>query len=140
MAAVATDVHVLDGKKLAGRIKEQVRADAADLAAEGRPVSLHAILVGDPPDGRLYANSQARQCERVGIRYTLHDLPGETSPDALAEEIGRLNADPAVTGIMLHLPVPEHISAPAMQYLIDPYKDVEGVNPANIGFVFYDRP
>jgi methylenetetrahydrofolate dehydrogenase (NADP+)/methenyltetrahydrofolate cyclohydrolase len=110
------------------------------LAESGRRPVLHAILVGDPPDGLLYARSQEKRCRQVGIRHELHHLPGTLSGQELAERILRLNRDPECTGIMLHLPLPEHIDTSAMQYTIDPYKDVEGVNPANIGFVLYGKP
>jgi len=137
---MVTGPKIIDGKKLSETIRDQVGRDVAALAKRSRQVSLHALLVGDPPDGLLYAKSQARQCEQAGIRYELHHHPTAMTGDKLAEEIGRLNADPKCTAIMLHLPVPDHVDAPAMQYLIDPYKDIEGVNPANIGFVFYDKP
>ena len=137
---MVTGAKVIDGRKLSEVIRRQVAADVERLAQRGRQVLLHAIVVGDPADGLLYAKSQARQCQQVGIKYELHHHPGAMTGQVLAEEIRRLNADPACTAIMLHLPVPEHIDAPAMQYLIDPYKDIEGVNPANIGLVFYDKP
>jgi methylenetetrahydrofolate dehydrogenase (NADP+)/methenyltetrahydrofolate cyclohydrolase len=73
----------------------------------------------------------------VGIEYSLLKLPEQTTQRQLKTEIRKLNKDPAVTGIMMHLPLPTHLDAPRMQYEIDVVKDVEGVSPANIGYVVY---
>ncbi len=98
------------------------------------------MLVGEPPASLLYAKSQASQCEQMGMAYELVRLPAESSAEQIAAAIELLNDDVTVTGIMLHLPLPDGIDTPALQYRIDPYKDVEGVNPANIGLVFYGQP
>lgn len=111
-----------------------------ELAAEGIGVSLDAVIVGDPAAGEIYARSQRKRCEEVGIEYRLHTLPSRSTEADIAALIRKLNADPSVTGILLHLPLPEGIDAPAMQYCIDPYKDIEGVNPSNIGLLFYGDP
>jgi methylenetetrahydrofolate dehydrogenase (NADP+)/methenyltetrahydrofolate cyclohydrolase len=110
------------------------------LAAQGVQVSLDAVLVGDPEMGGIYVRSQRRRCEDVGIEYRLHTLDAEANESAIAGLIRRLNKDPAVTGILLNLPLPPGVDTPAVQYHIDPYKDIEGVNPANIGLLFYDNP
>ena len=127
---------LIDGAALAEAIKNDVRARAAAL---GRPVQLTAILVGGTHAAELYANRQAEACRNVGIDYQLLKLPQETTAHELKQEIRRLNIDPAVTGIMMHLPLPEHLNAARMQYEIDVVKDVEGVNPANIGYVVYGK-
>jgi methylenetetrahydrofolate dehydrogenase (NADP+)/methenyltetrahydrofolate cyclohydrolase len=127
---------IIDGAALAERIKTDVRARASLL---GRPVHLTAILVGGTHAAELYANRQADACRDVGIDYQLLKLPEDITPHDLKQEIRRLNTDPAVTGIMMHLPLPAHLSAPRMQYEIDVVKDVEGVNPANIGYVVYGK-
>jgi methylenetetrahydrofolate dehydrogenase (NADP+)/methenyltetrahydrofolate cyclohydrolase len=127
---------IIDGAALAERIKNDVRVRAAAL---GRPVHLTAILVGGTHAAELYANRQADACRDVGIDYQLLKLPENVSPQDLKHEIRRLNVDPAVTGIMMHLPLPAHLNAARMQYEIDVVKDVEGVNPANIGYVVYGK-
>ncbi len=132
--------RILDGATLAGRIREQVRADAAELAAAGRRLKLAAVIVGSPAAGLLYAKSQQTQCERVGIAYELYHLREDAGPGEIGDTIGCLNEDPAVTGIILLMPLPAGVDAPTMQHRIDPYKDVEGVSPANIGLCFYGRP
>jgi methylenetetrahydrofolate dehydrogenase (NADP+)/methenyltetrahydrofolate cyclohydrolase len=127
---------LIDGAALAERIKNEVRTRAAAL---GRRVHLTAVLVGGTHAAELYANRQAEACRNVGIDYQLLKLPENISAHDLKQEIRRLNEDPAVTGIMMHLPLPPHLSAPRMQYEIDVVKDVEGVNPANIGYVVYGK-
>jgi methylenetetrahydrofolate dehydrogenase (NADP+)/methenyltetrahydrofolate cyclohydrolase len=131
------DCSIIDGSAIAQRIKQQVRERAARFAEQGKRVHLTAILVGATPAGELYAQRQAEACEAVGIRYSLLQLPADTTQRQLKARIRQLNADPAVTGIMMHLPLPKHIDAARMQYEIDVVKDVEGVNPANIGYVVY---
>jgi methylenetetrahydrofolate dehydrogenase (NADP+) / methenyltetrahydrofolate cyclohydrolase len=128
---------IIDGAALATALREDVIKRVAGLAAQGRAVHLTAILVGSTPAGELYADRQRQACQAVGINYTLRTLPAETDAATLKKTIQSLNHDPSVSGIMLHLPLPKHLDATAMQYQIDPIKDVEGVNPANIGYVVY---
>ncbi|MBI4579108.1 MAG: bifunctional 5,10-methylenetetrahydrofolate dehydrogenase/5,10-methenyltetrahydrofolate cyclohydrolase [Planctomycetes bacterium] len=132
--------RIINGNQLAERIQADVRAQAQAMRAQGHPLKLVAVLVGEPPASMVYARSQARQCEKLGIEYELVQLPVECDGPCVGRHIDELNADPRVTGIMLHLPMPPWINPHEMQYRIDPYKDVEGVNPANIGLVFYDHP
>ena len=127
---------LIDGAALAETIKQEVRARAA---ASRSPVHLTAILVGGTHAAELYAQRQAEVCRAVGIQYELLHLPADTTAKQLKQEIRRLNSDPAVTGIMMHLPLPPHLNAARMQYEIDVVKDVEGVNPANIGYVVYGK-
>lgn len=128
---------IIDGAALAGALREDVNGRVARLAGHGRAVHLTAILVGSTPAGELYAERQRQACRAVGINYTLRTLPSDTDAATLKKTIQSLNHDPSVSGIMLHLPLPKHLDATAMQYQIDPIKDVEGVNPANIGYVVY---
>lgn len=131
---------VLSGSDIAARLRADTVARIAALRADGLHVRLDAILVGEAESAVIYARSQQRRCEAVGIAYHLHTLPPDIDDAALQAYIERLSRDPDVTGIMLNLPLPEHLDAPAAQYSIDPYKDVEGVNPANIGLLFYGTP
>lgn len=131
---------MIDGRQLAERMRADIRRDVEALAAEGHRPKLAAVIVGEPPAGMTYARQQERQCSEMGILYELVQAPAECGTGCLCEQIDRLNHDDSVTGIMLHMPLPPEIDAPSMQYRIDPYKDVEGVNPANIGMVFYGQP
>ena len=136
----AKTAKVIDGKALGRRIKEETAAQVRALAAQDVWVSLDAVMVGDPTAGGIYARSQRRRCDEVGIEYRLHTLGGDAKEADIRSLLRELNEDPTVTGIVLNLPLPPGIDTPAMQYGIDPYKDVEGVNPANIGLLFYDQP
>jgi methylenetetrahydrofolate dehydrogenase (NADP+)/methenyltetrahydrofolate cyclohydrolase len=126
--------ELIDGAALARSIEQEVRERIGKLS---RPVHLTAVLVGGTSAAELYATRQANACRNVGIDYELVKLPADTTAEQLTQEIHRLNVDPAVTGIMMHLPLPSHLDAARMQYEIEPVKDVEGVNPANIGYVVY---
>src|SRR5262245_58365203 len=131
--------RIIDGAAIAQQIREDVKARVAKLREQGRHVRLAAILVGATPAGELYAQRQAESCSAVGIEYSLDKLADDITARALKHRVRQLNNDPHVTGIMMHLPLPPHISAPRMQYEIDVVKDVEGVNPANIGYVVYGK-
>jgi methylenetetrahydrofolate dehydrogenase (NADP+)/methenyltetrahydrofolate cyclohydrolase len=128
---------IIDGSALAQSTKENVRRRVAELAAKKRRIALAAVLVGSTAAGELYAARQAEACRDVGIGYELRKLPTSATMAEAAELIQSLNRDPSVTGIMLHLPLPKQLNATELQYKIDPVKDVEGVNPANIGYVVY---
>jgi len=130
---------IIDGTSLAKRIKTDTATRVQALAAEGRRVRLAAIIVGEPAAAEIYTRSQRQRCQEVGIEYQLHSLPPHASNDDVRTLIRELNHDPEVTGIILQLPLPPGLDTPALQYCIDPYKDVEGVNPSNIGLLFYDN-
>ena len=129
--------NVIDGAAIAARIKQEVAARVRALKDRGRGVHLTAVLVGSTPAGELYAERQRQACAEVGIDYELRTLPAGADARSVAATIHALNRDPSVTGIMLHLPLPAGMDATELQYQIDPVKDVEGVNPANIGYVVY---
>ena len=131
---------IIDGRAVGRRIKHEAAAQVSALNDKGVRVSLDAIIVGDPEAGGIYARSQRKRCLDVGIEYRLHRLDADASESDIRGLIQKLNVDSDVTGILLNFPLPEGIDAPAMQYCIDPYKDVEGVNPSNIGLLFYDQP
>lgn len=128
---------IIDGTALAKAVREEAAAGVKALNEAGHRVHLTAILVGSTPAGELYAQRQGEACRAIGIGYKLLSLPETITQRELKQEIRRLNADPTVTGIMMHLPLPPHLDAARLQYEIDVVKDVEGVNPANIGYVVY---
>lgn len=128
---------IIDGSALAMQVRRDVQQRVEELKAKGRPVALAAVLVGASPAGEIYAQRQAESCRTVGIGYELYTLPASATQADVIRVIERLNREPTVTGIMLHLPVPQHLDATELQYAINPLKDVEGVNPANIGYVVY---
>jgi methylenetetrahydrofolate dehydrogenase (NADP+) / methenyltetrahydrofolate cyclohydrolase len=129
--------QIIDGSALAEKIKQEVTAKVEQFTLRGKAVHLTAILVGSTHAGELYAQRQGEACKAVGINYQLLTLPADITQRDLKREIRHLNADPSVTGIMMHLPLPPHLDRARLQYEIDVVKDVEGVNPANIGYVVY---
>lgn len=128
---------IIDGAAIAAEVRAAVARSAAALAARHHRVRLAAILIGGTPAGELYAQRQAQACADVNIGYDLAKLGADTTQAQALTAIDHFNADPTVTGIMLHLPLPPQLDTTALQYRINPVKDVEGVNPANIGHVVY---
>lgn len=131
---------ILDGAAYAAEIRAEVAHAVAEFTRVHGPIKLAAILAGADAASRVYADSQRRVAVKVGIQYELMELPESTTQSELLACVDRLNADSGVTGIILQLPLPAHLDTAAAQYRIDPYKDVEGVNPANIGWLFYREP
>src|SRR5262245_13057287 len=132
--------RILDGTTYSAEIRNEVSAQIAQFTIEHGPIKLCSVLVGSNAGARLYAESQKKRCLQVGVMHELVELAESATQADLLAAIARLNQDPGVTGIMLHLPLPPHMDSAVAQYRIDPYKDVEGVNPANIGLLFYDVP
>jgi methylenetetrahydrofolate dehydrogenase (NADP+)/methenyltetrahydrofolate cyclohydrolase len=132
---------LIDGTAIAATVRQEVARGVAAMAAargsSGRRVRLAALLIGGTPAGELYAQRQGQACGDVAIDYQLIQLSAQTTQEQAVAAIDRLNGDAGVTGIMLHLPLPAQLNTTALQYRIDPVKDVEGVNPANIGHVVY---
>jgi methylenetetrahydrofolate dehydrogenase (NADP+) / methenyltetrahydrofolate cyclohydrolase len=135
----AQTAQIVDGKALAAAVRADVSQRVARLRAQGRRVRLDAVLAGGDRAAELYAETQARTCEAVGIEYRLHRLPANAAYEDVAGRVLLLGSDDSVEAIMLHLPLPPGIDTERVQALIPPDKDVEGVNPANIGNVVYGR-
>ena len=129
--------QVIDGTAIAQQVKSAVARRVAEFNALWGRVHLTAILVGASHAGELYAQRQGEACGAVGIEYDLLKLPADATMRDVKREIRRLNGDPNVTGIMMHLPLPGQLDPQRLQYEIDVVKDVEGVNAANIGYVVY---
>ena len=132
--------HIIDGDAISAELIDEIKAEIDALKAEGRPPHLHAVQANDDAGSKMYVKSQRRSCEDVGIEYTLDLLPPDATQETLASHIQQLNADPACTGIILQMPVPAGVDARALQAAIAPTKDVEGMNPANMGMLVYGQP
>ncbi|MGD1915852.1 MAG: bifunctional 5,10-methylenetetrahydrofolate dehydrogenase/5,10-methenyltetrahydrofolate cyclohydrolase [Phycisphaerales bacterium] len=134
------EAHIIDGKALAAKFRRDIATRVEALTAQGRPVRLDALLVDDGDSAaRQYADSQRRTCEKLGIEYRLHSLSMASGFDEIAGRVLLLNTKAECHAIMVHLPMPDGVDAYEVQRRIDPDKDVEGVNPANIGNVVYGR-
>ncbi|MBL8763932.1 MAG: bifunctional 5,10-methylenetetrahydrofolate dehydrogenase/5,10-methenyltetrahydrofolate cyclohydrolase [Phycisphaerae bacterium] len=135
--------RILDGQALGRQYREQIARRVETVRASGREVRLDAVLTGTSDTAaRVYAQNQARTCEAMGIRYRLHEVgeaPGEEGYQEVAGRVLLLNTQPEVSAIMVHLPLAPGVDPYRVQRLIAPEKDVEGVNPANIGNVVYGR-
>jgi methylenetetrahydrofolate dehydrogenase (NADP+)/methenyltetrahydrofolate cyclohydrolase len=126
--------RLIDGRAIAKEIRDEVRADLAQRLARGeRPPGLAVILVGSDPSSRIYVRNKRTACEEVGILARDYDLPATTSERALLTLITELNADPAVDGILVQLPLPSHINEAAIIEHISPVKDVDGFHPYTVG-------
>jgi methylenetetrahydrofolate dehydrogenase (NADP+) / methenyltetrahydrofolate cyclohydrolase len=135
-----TRATIIDGKAIARRVRERVRAEVADLVREGgRAPGLATVLVGDDPASRLYVQRKREACAEVGIASMHHGLDAGVSQNELATLLASLSADDSVDGILLQLPLPPQIHADEMTALIDPLKDVDGLTPVNAGLLAQGR-
>jgi methylenetetrahydrofolate dehydrogenase (NADP+)/methenyltetrahydrofolate cyclohydrolase len=124
---------VIDGKAMAAEIRREVAERVAKLAARGVTPGLAAVLVGDDEPSRIYVGAKERACAEVGIRSERHELPGDASEDELLGLVGRLNGDSAVHGILVQLPLPDHISVLAVHETLSVDKDVDALTPNSVG-------
>lgn len=139
MSTVSHKAAIIDGRQLAKQFKADVAQRVQRLRSQGRPVRLDAVLCGVDEGAKIYAQNQARTCAELGIEYVLHELPATATYEDVAGRVLLLNTDEKVSAIMVHLPLPDDVDTDRIQSLIDPEKDVEGVNPANIGNVVHGR-
>ena len=129
--------QILDGKALAKKIKEQVAAEAAALP---RRPGLAVLLVGENPASQVYVRGKEKDCEECGILNLGRKLPTETSEEELLGIIAQMNADPAVDGILVQLPLPKHIDEGKVLRAISPAKDVDCFHPENVGEMMVGDP
>ncbi len=133
--------RIIDGKAIAARVRARVAVETDALLGErGRKPGLATVLVGDDEASAVYVAGKQRACTEVGITPFDVRLGGEASHAEVAAELERLNADDAVSGVLLQLPVPAHLDGPALTALIDPRKDVDGLTPVNAGLLSLGRP
>ncbi len=131
---------MIDGKAVAAGVRERVAGEVAELVAEhGVKPGLATVLVGDDPASAIYVRRKREACAEAGIESFHHEPPADVAENELASLLARLNADDAVHGILLQLPVPRHIDADAMTLTIDPDKDVDGLHPVNAGRLMQGR-
>ncbi len=126
---------LIDGVALAKKIRSRVADEAAALAAQGTPPGLTVVLVGDDPASAVYVRAKGRACDAAGIRSDTIRLPASTSEPELLALVDRLNADRAVHGILVQMPLPRHIDPDVVIRRIDPEKDVDGFHPVNVGLL-----
>lgn len=131
---------LLDGKKLAQEIKEDLKIRVANMANNGVETSLAVVLVGDNPASYTYVNMKEKDCHDLGIRSLRYDLPADTDEATLLGLIDQLNADEGVHGILVQLPLPKHLDEQKVIRAIDPAKDVDCFTPVNVGLLATGKP
>ncbi len=131
---------ILDGKALSVKIKSQIKEEVRVLKEKGITPGLAFILVGDNPASQVYVNMKTKACEEVGIYSINHRMPKETTEQELIEVIKMLNDNPMVHGILVQLPLPEHLSEEKIIEAIDYKKDVDGFHPYNMGRLARGNP
>ena len=127
-------MQLIDGKKVAGTIKERVAARVQELKSKtGKVPGLAMVLVGEDPASAVYVRNKNKTCEQVGFQSFSHDLPADTGESELLDLVGGLNRNTAVDGILVQLPLPKQINSQRVLEAIDPAKDVDGFHPVNFG-------
>lgn len=133
--------RIIDGKAISKAVREQIATETAALKEQtGIQPHLAAVLVGDDPASQVYVRNKERACEKCGLKSTLHRLPAETSQEELAALVQRLNDDADVHGILVQLPLPDHLDSTAILDAIVPAKDVDGFHAENVGLMLQGRP
>ena len=126
--------QLIDGKKIAGEIQREIRQQIDARRQQGhRPPGLAVILIGSDPSSQMYVRNTRRACEQTGIDSRDYDLPADTSEAEILKLIDELNDDLTVDGILVQLPLPEHIDETAVIERIEPVKDVDGFHPYTVG-------
>jgi methylenetetrahydrofolate dehydrogenase (NADP+) / methenyltetrahydrofolate cyclohydrolase len=124
---------IIDGKAYAQGLRARIADAVSGLSRQGVTPGLAVVIVGEDPASQLYVKNKARQTVEVGMRSFEHTLPASTGEAELLDLVARLNADPAVDGILVQLPLPKQIDAQKVIEAIDPAKDVDGFHPINAG-------
>jgi methylenetetrahydrofolate dehydrogenase (NADP+)/methenyltetrahydrofolate cyclohydrolase len=132
--------QLIDGKALAAQVRTELRPRIERLVANGRRPGLAVILVGDDPASAVYVRNKVRACEEIGIRSWVDRMPADSTAARLLARIAELNADPAVHGVLVQLPLPRHLDAQRLLDSIAFDKDVDGLHATNAGLTMMGRP
>jgi methylenetetrahydrofolate dehydrogenase (NADP+)/methenyltetrahydrofolate cyclohydrolase len=135
-----TVAELIDGKRIAAEIRQEVKEDVDELKGRGITPGLAVVLVGDNPASAVYVRMKAKACEEAGIYSRVIRLPAETGQDELEGVVDELNADGDIHGMLVQLPLPEQIREADIIYRIDPSKDVDGFHPVTVGRMVIGDP
>ncbi len=124
---------IIDGNEVGDAIRNDLEHCIATLEEEGVTPGLATVLMSDDPASSTYVSMKQRACEEIGIEGIHRELDPEAPADRLFDEVGRLNEDPTVHGILVQMPVPDHVDGQAILRHVDPRKDVDGFHPENVG-------
>ena len=125
--------QLIDGKLISQQIKDELKEEVAQFKAEGIDICLAVIQVGNDPASSVYVRNKKKACAYIGVESRSYELPEETSEEELIKLVEELNADESVNGILVQLPVPDHIDEDKIIRTISPDKDVDGFHPASVG-------
>ena len=125
--------QIIDGKKISQEIKDELKLKVAALKERGKSFTLAVIQVGDDPASSVYVGNKKKACAYVGIESLSYELPEQTTEEELLQLVWKLNEDSRVGGILVQLPLPEHIDEEKVLLAISPRKDVDGFHPENVG-------
>nr|WP_249406443.1 tetrahydrofolate dehydrogenase/cyclohydrolase catalytic domain-containing protein [Rhizobium sp. CFBP 13726] len=131
---------LLDGEALAARLRREMAAEVAGLRARGIAPKMVTVLVGDDPASATYIGRKHADCAEVGIEAIDLRLPSDTTTEALLERIAAVNADPAIYGQMVQLPLPPDIDETKVMTAVSPAKDIDGLHPQNLGLLLAGKP
>jgi len=135
------EAKILDGKVLAQQIQTELKQQVEELTPKiGRPPGLAVLMVGDNPASAAYVRNKERSCEKVGIASFGKHFPTETTQEELKQVIEELNKDDRIDGILVQLPLPDHLDSIPLLHQIDPDKDVDGLHPVNLGRLVRGEP
>jgi methylenetetrahydrofolate dehydrogenase (NADP+) / methenyltetrahydrofolate cyclohydrolase len=132
--------RIIDGKAIAAEVRAEVATAAAELSNGGVIAGLATVLVGDDPASHVYVRAKRKNCAEVGIKSWDHDLPADTPHDELMKLVDQLNSDDAVHGILVQLPLPDHVDEQAVLDSVLPSKDADGFHPYNLGRLLAGSP
>jgi methylenetetrahydrofolate dehydrogenase (NADP+)/methenyltetrahydrofolate cyclohydrolase len=132
--------QILDGKAAAADVKEDLKGRVASLADRGVVPGLATVLIGDDPGSAAYVRGKHKACAEVGIASVRRDLPAGTTRQQALEVVAELNADAAVDGYLIQLPVPDQLDAAELLMAVDPKKDADGLHPVNLGLLALGQP
>jgi methylenetetrahydrofolate dehydrogenase (NADP+)/methenyltetrahydrofolate cyclohydrolase len=125
---------ILDGKKTSAEIKEELKVEVDKMISEGGPQpGLAVIIVGENPASQIYVRSKVKTCEKIGLYSEKHELPADVSEAELLDLLDKLNNNDKIHGILVQLPLPDHINESKVLNVIRPEKDVDGFHPINVG-------
>ena len=132
--------QLIDGKLISKQIKDELKEKVAALKAEGKEIGMAVIQVGNDPASSVYVGNKKKACEYIGIRSESYELPEETTQEELIALVERLNNDDKIHGILVQLPVPDHIDEDTIIKTISPQKDVDGFHPQSVGALSIGQP
>ena len=132
--------QIINGKEISQTIKDELKAEVAELKVQGVSVALAVIQVGNDPASSVYVRNKKNACAYIGIESLAYELPEDTTEEALLGLIGELNQRTDVNGILVQLPLPAHINEDKVIQAIDPKKDVDGFHPQSVGALCIGQP